>query len=362
MTVTTSYPGVYIEEDSSTTISVMHLATAVPVFIVSDDSALFVKSGADIIKVVSWLDYRTQVLAITGNDVNFEDNMVDVNTRAYFECGGSTCYFVTCSNAVTVIPEHDDITIVVSDDPSYNDVANQLCYSGSGLFAILDGPKDKVTSDYVPSDSYSANSCAAIYYPYLHTDWTSHNISSAVIMAGIFCQSDRTRGVWKSPANIVIPAGYKPNYKPTETLQGIFNSGLAINMIRYQRDRGLCVMGARTLEDSDQWRYISVRRLFDSVEHDIKSMMNTLMFEMNTPPTWSKVKNAIVNYLHGLWKQGALMGSSEQDAFFVQIGKDITMSDDDINQGKMIAKVGLAAVRPAEFIIITFSQNVVSLL
>jgi phage tail sheath protein FI len=177
-------------------------------------------------------------------------------------------------------------------------------------------------------------------------------------MAALYCVSDRNRGVWKAPANIALPAGYQPSQPVTDDLQAQYNSGKAINMIRKLDNRGILVWGARTLEDSDNWRYISVRRLFNSAERDIRKAMASMIFEPNNALTWEKVRTAIANYLHSLWRQGALAGTTEQQACFVKIGKDITMTDDDIAQGKMIVEVGMAAVRPAEFIILQFTQDV----
>ena len=177
-------------------------------------------------------------------------------------------------------------------------------------------------------------------------------------MAGIYCTNDRSRGVWKAPANVPISADLTPQYKISDAIQGQFNTGCPINTIRTFEGQDAVVWGSRTLEDSDNWRYIPVRRLFDSVERDLKKAMNNMVFEPNTPPSWEKVRTAITNYMHSLWRQGALQGATEKQAYFVQIGKGTTMTDDDINQGKMIAQVGMAAVRPAEFIVLQITQDI----
>ncbi|MDR5823090.1 phage tail sheath C-terminal domain-containing protein [Caballeronia sp. LZ043] len=109
--------------------------------------------------------------------------------------------------------------------------------------------------------------------------------------------------------------------------------------------------------DDTSWRYIPVRRLFNSAEADIRKSMQAMMFEPNTAPTWEKVRGAIDSYLFSLWSSGALAGTAPEEAYFVQIGKDVTMSDADIAAGKMIVKVGMAAARPAEFIILQFTQD-----
>ncbi|EYU13871.1 phage tail sheath family protein [Photorhabdus aegyptia] len=186
----------------------------------------------------------------------------------------------------------------------------------------------------------------------------SKMIPASAVMAGIYCATDANRGVWKAPANIVLNGISDVNERLTDDDQKEMNPK-GINAIRYFSNKGFVVWGARTLKkDDDNWCYIPVRRLFNAAERDIKQAMRIAVFEPNSQPTWERVRSAIDNYLHQLWQQGALVGSNPQEAYFVQIGQGVTMSDDDITHGRMIVKVGMAAVRPAEFIILKFSQKV----
>ena len=344
MALTTSYPGVYVQEDSSPAISVNSLATCVPV--------IAMRSGfSTMTRIASFMDY---VDKNGGFDPAYTS---DVAIRAYFECGGGACYVINSANVTSELPNYSDITLIVSAFQLRSSTIDTLCYPGSGVFGLLDC-KEQITSSTDVSELFSANSCAAVYYPNLLASWAETPIPAGAVMAGLYCRNDKNRGVWKAPANLQIDSGYTPQYKVNDDLQGQFNSGLAINMIREQQGRGVVVWGARTLEDSDNWRYIPVRRLFDSAERDIKNAMRTMVFEPNSAPTWEKIRTAITNYLHNLWQQGALLGTSEKDAYFVKIGLGVTMTDDDVAQGRMIATVGMAAVRPAEFIILQFTQNV----
>lgn len=347
MAITTSYPGVYIEEESSPALSAGHLSTVVPVFAVTDNFST-------ITKVNSWLDYlQNKGLAFDNGSVS------DISVRTYFENGGGPCYVVNKSNLVAQVPLHTDITLLVAAGQQISaDTLYSLCNDESGIFSLLDYMAGEISMTTDISITFSENCHAAVYYPNLIASWAVIPVPASALMAAFYYQNDRTRGVWKAPANMAVPAGYQPQYKVTATLQGKFNNGLAINMIRQVDYRGPVVWGARTLEDSDNWRYIPVRRLFDSAERDIKTAMQSMVFETNNPPTWEKVRTAITNYLHTLWQQGALVGATEKDAYFVQIGKGLTMTDDDISQGKMVVKIGMAAVRPAEFIILQFSQIV----
>ncbi|CAE6910003.1 phage tail sheath family protein [Paraburkholderia domus] len=364
MPVTVSYPGVYVEEDASPSLSINNSATAVPAIIVGNDDRLV--KGSDnqqCMRITSWLDYVKNVKTILGEDYAFDfgssdDGHRDTAIRAYFENGGGYCYLVLGNCATARIPCYDDISLIVGQGVLDVDSADigTLCQPGTGRFAIMDGSQSEMTSTYKPA--WQSNPCVAVYYPYLRANWTSNNIPPSVVVAGIYCSVDRTRGVWKAPANVYLPANYQPLYKVIDDLQGQFNSGLAINMIRNAVGGGTVVWGARTLEDSDNWRYIPVRRLFDSAERDIKSALRSMVFEPNGQPVWEKVRSAITNYLYGLWQAGALVGESEKEAYFVQIGEGLTMTSDDIAQGKMIVNVGMAAVRPAEFIVLQFTQNV----
>ncbi|AZC38232.1 phage tail sheath family protein [Pseudomonas chlororaphis] len=347
MTVATDYPGVYVEESAELSLSVSSGATAVPVFVSGTDSFKNTK------KINSWLDFIDSVKSFDpAHDLH-------LSIRSYFDNGGGPCYIVHKANLMKDVPKLDDATLLVAAGEDIKEQVAQLCQQGNGLFAILDGPKDELKPDS-SRDNYEQNSNAAVYYPYLIADWatTTTCIPPSAAIAGVYCSVDRSRGVWKAPANVVLQGGVKPKYKVTDDLQATYNSGKAINMIREFPDTGTTVWGARTLDDSDKWRYIPVRRLFNSVERDIKNAMSFAMFEPNSQPTWERVRSAVNNYLYSLWQQGGLAGTKQDEAYFVQIGQGVTMTDDDIKQGKMIIKVGLAAVRPAEFIILQFSQSV----
>lgn len=363
---TYSYPGVYIEEDASLALSVRSSATAVPVFAVKDES-LF-KSGDAYHRVNSWLEY----LALRNRQFNSNDKL-DISLRAYFINGGGYCYLVKTEELVNQVSKLDDVTLLVAAGEDITTAVSTLCQPGKGLFAIFDfdGPDTQITLDQKPDEvlkTYTATAYGAVYYPWLTAEWgekdkegkrTSVNIPPSAVMAGIYASVDNNRGVWQAPANVPIQGGLQPKYPVTDDLQGQYNKdkAKALNMIRTFPKSGTLVWGARTLEGSDNWCYIPVRRLFNSAERDIKNAMSFAVFEPNSQPTWETVRRAIDNYLYSLWQQGGLVGNKAEQAYFVHIGKGITMTDDNIKHGEMIVKVGMAAVRPAEFIILQFTQN-----
>ncbi|WP_114782546.1 phage tail sheath family protein [Botryobacter ruber] len=181
-------------------------------------------------------------------------------------------------------------------------------------------------------------------------------------IAGIYARVDGNRGVWKAPANVNVMNVVKPLITYSDRDQEDMNidptSGKSINAIRAFTGKGILVWGARTLAGNDnEWRYVSVRRFFNMVEESTKKASAQFVFEPNDANTWVKVRAMIENYLTVLWRQGALAGAKPEHAFFVKIGLGQTMTADDILNGKMIVEIGMAAVRPAEFIILRFMHK-----
>ncbi|MCG8306774.1 MAG: phage tail sheath subtilisin-like domain-containing protein [Cytophagales bacterium] len=184
--------------------------------------------------------------------------------------------------------------------------------------------------------------------------------SSAI--AGIYARVDNDRGVWKAPANVSLNYVIRPTVKITNEQQDGLNvdtvAGKSINAIRAFTGKGNLVWGARTLAGNDkEWRYVSVRRFFNMAEESIKKATEQFVFEPNDMNTWVRVKAMINNFLTLQWRAGALAGSTPDKAFYVNVGLGETMTADDILDGKMIIEVGMAVVRPAEFIILRFSHK-----
>lgn len=181
-------------------------------------------------------------------------------------------------------------------------------------------------------------------------------------IAGVYASVDRDRGVWKAPANVSLASVIGPVTKITDAEQAGLNfdsdAGKSINAIRAFTGKGTLVWGARTLAGNDnEWRYVSVRRLFNLIEESTKKASAFAVFEPNDVTTWLKVKAMIESYLYGLWQQGALAGPTPEAAYYVNVGLGKTMTNIDINEGRMIIEIGIAAVRPAEFIILRFMHK-----
>jgi uncharacterized protein len=181
-------------------------------------------------------------------------------------------------------------------------------------------------------------------------------------MAGIYSRVDSDRGVWKAPANVSLNYVIKPTVKITNNIQDDLNidtvAGKSINAIRSFTGKGTLVWGARTLAGNDnEWRYVPVRRFFNMAEESIKKATEQFVFEPNDANTWIRVRAMIENFLILQWRAGALTGAKPEQAFYVRVGLGQTMTAEDILNGYMIIEIGMAVVRPAEFIILKFSHK-----
>lgn len=180
-------------------------------------------------------------------------------------------------------------------------------------------------------------------------------------MAGVYTTVDNTRGVWKAPANVTINSVIKPSININDYEQEALNSpmsGKAINAIRTFPGDGLKVWGARTYDGNSQdWRYINVRRTMMYLEQSVKNAARAYVFEPNDASTWINMKCMIENFLRSVWKRGGLAGSTPEEAFEVHVGLGDTMTGDDILEGMLRITVLVAVTHPAEFIEITFQQQ-----
>jgi uncharacterized protein len=277
--------------------------------------------------------------------------------------------------------------------------------NGDGRFAILD-VRAGDTAKFRSGVGTNGLAFGAAYYPYLKTsllhdfdektvkvgpapagggdpptleslkttDTTRYNavkkaltdqrveLPPSAAIAGVYCRVDRERGVWKAPANVSLAAVIAPTtlvtHEDQETLNIDPTAGKSINAIRAFAGKGVMVWGARTLAGNDnEWRYVNVRRLFITIEESAHKSTAFAVFEPNDSSTWLKVKGMLESYLYGLWEQGALQGATAEQAFYVNVGLGKTMTPQDILEGRMIVEIGIAAVRPAEFIVLRFSHK-----
>lgn len=245
-------------------------------------------------------------------------------------------------------------------DPNVQLTLVAHCENLASRFAVLDMPKDaKKIDDIIAHRDIFDSNYAALYHPWLQVfdplDKKNLAIPPSGSIIGIYARSDNSRGVHKAPANEVVRACVGLDCQFNKGEQDILNPK-GVNLIRAFPGMGIRVWGARTATSNPSWKYVNVRRLFIFIEESIKANTNWAVFEPNDEVLWVRVKRTIDVFLTGLWRNGSLAGTSPSEAFFVNIGRD-TMSQDDIDNGRLICVIGVAPVKPAEFVIFRISQK-----
>jgi phage tail sheath protein FI len=250
-----------------------------------------------------------------------------------------------------------------------------LCEDERYKFAILDpagvtSVKDWHAVDASPSDVIAQrgnydSEYGALYYPWVQIDDPypanpdaagTVNLPPSGAMMGIYARSDINRGVHKAPANEVVNGAVSFSHHVDHGTQDILNP-LGINALRDFRaeNRGLRVWGARTVSSNQDWKYINIRRLFQYIEASIEYGTQWVVFEPNNELLWARVRQSVSNFLADTWRTGALMGTKPSEAFYVLCDRT-TMSQSDIENGRLIVEIGIAPTFPAEFVIFRIGQ------
>ena len=259
--------------------------------------------------------------------------------------------------------DNDNVSIMAVPgvtDPNVQLMLVAHCENLASRFAVLDMPKDaRKIDDIVAHRDIVDSNYAAMYHPWLEVfdplDKKNIAIPPSGSVIGIYARSDTARGVHKAPANETVRACVGLDCQFNKGEQDILNPK-GVNLIRTFPGQGIRVWGARTASSDPNWKYINVRRLFIFIEESIKANTNWAVFEPNDEVLWVRVKRTIDVFLTGLWRTGALAGSAPSEAFFVNVGRN-TMSQDDIDNGRLVCVIGIAPVKPAEFVIFRISQK-----
>jgi len=231
-------------------------------------------------------------------------------------------------------------------------------------FAVLDTPLAARLGDARAHRQNYDTTRAAVYYPGLvvpnrfAAPGELLTITPSGHVLGIMARTDTTRGVHKAPANEVVRGILQFETKLGKGEQDILNP-LHVNCFRDFREenRGLRLYGARVATSDPEYKYVNVRRLLLFIEQSLDTGLQWAVFEPNDQPLWDTVKQSVSNFLITVWRSGALAGLKQEEAFFVRIGYNITMTQDDIDNGRMIVEIGVAPVKPAEFVIVRISQK-----
>lgn len=311
----------------------------------------------------------------------------------FFQNGGARCYVVNVGDGsisgggqqrsgLDLLEEVDEIAIVAAPgatDAASCDALLAHCEKLQDRIAILDAPEhvpeiaaltevaiveapggggDQESSDGVRARA-SKGGYGTYYFPWLtiRDPLAANqlvNVPPSGHVAGIWARTDASRGVHKAPANEIVRGALNLTYRLTRTEQGELNRA-GVNCIRFFGQEGILVWGARTLASDPEWRYLNVRRLFNMIKESIATSTRWIVFEPNDYTLWKSIRRDVSAFLTGLWRDGALMGRTPEEAFFVKCDEE-TNPPDAIDAGMVVALIGIAPVKPAEFIVFRISQ------
>jgi phage tail sheath protein FI len=265
---------------------------------------------------------------------------------------------------IASLEDIDEISICLAPGMWSSSVQSALimhCESLKDRFAVLD-PQDGLSIEGIRSFREPLDTkYAALYYPWVEVRDPSRKrnveVGPSGHMAGVYARVDVERGVHKAPANEVIRGITRIAQDVTKREHDMLNPR-NINVLRYFPGRGNRIWGARCVTSDAAWKYVNVRRLFIYVEESIDEGTQWVVFEPNDEPLWARVRQTINNFLTSVWRSGALQGAKADEAFFVKCDHS-TMTQDDIDNGRLICHIGIAPVKPAEFVIFRIQQKTI---
>jgi uncharacterized protein len=340
-------PGVYIQEAPFGSRLIEGVSTSTAGFIA------ITGRGSVVGPLTSFVDFEHA--AIPNPGVN-----LPLAIRGFFDNGGQRCYISRIAaadpleSALAALDSQNISILCCPDEPSLPNAAAAMaahCEKRQDRMCILNAPQPVIplVNHHPPvSSSYTA-----YYYPWLTVPALSGNASVTIPacghVAGVYAKTDTDFGVWKAPANVPLVGVQSLSAAINNSESDALNS-LGIDVIRSFPKQGIRVWGARTTGQDPEWKYVNVRRLLIFLEKSIDQGTQWAVFEPNAPILWAAVRATVENFLFNLWKSGAFQGSTPQEAFFVRCDRN-TMTQSDIDFGRLVALVGVAPLRPAEFVI-----------
>ena len=392
-------PGIYVEETASGPRPIEAVGTSTVGFIGTAPNAN--AHVNELVPVTNWLQFVKEFVSDGDQSTGLSQAVF-----GFFQNCSGLCYIVNVGENGTLsgssgagregldlFEEIDEIAIVAAPgytDPASYDAVLTHCEKMKDRVAVLDAPKEvalfnNLTKVAAPKsttgssdgsdDSPAApapkekglrartsdSGFGAFYFPWLVVKDPLSPKKMVTVppsghIAGIYARVDSTRGVHKAPANEPIRGALDLAYRVTRQEQGELNIN-GVNCIRFFPGQGIRVWGARTLaESSSEWKYINVRRLFNMIEESIARSTQWVVFEPNDATLWNSIKRDVSAFLTMLWRQGALKGTTPEEAFFVKCDGETNPSDM-INAGMVVTVIGIAPVKPAEFVIFKIGQS-----
>ncbi len=374
-------PDLYIEEVPVGARPIQAVGTSIAGFVgVAPDPRERVGEAVAITNRSQFNDIYAQVGRTNGRPAS--GNVLSRAINGFFENGGSMCYVCNIASEADLVAgldalgRIDEIAIVVAPGITGAAAADALlthCENLKDRVCIIDVPEgitdvNKLTrvSTGDPTDEEagfrprnSDNGFGAVYYPWIEVvdSYSREKIFTPPSghIAGIWARTDATRGVHKAPANEIIRGALRPQRRISRDEHGILNSA-GVNAIRFYSGEGVRVMGARTVAPAaNEYRYLNVRRLFSMVEESIAESLRWVIFEPNDRPLWDLIRRDVTAFLLRIWRDGALQGGTPQQAFFVKCDEE-TNPQENIDAGIVTTVIGMAPVKPAEFVVFRISQ------
>jgi hypothetical protein len=341
-------------------------------------------TGVQIHRLSEWADFARTV----GEPL--EESFLAQAVRGFFENGGEQCVVVTCSvddwsrfldddsrSRASVLSQLGDIDLVCAPDLAKESPERGLALQRQVLahcdrlgdrFAILDAPRNSTADQAAGRWHELVSPNGALYFPWvlpqrpssrgMHTTNKDPWVPPCGYIAGVYARTDRRVGVHKAPANELLEGVVDLHVHVNDKEQGVLNS-VGVNCVRALPGRGIRVWGARTLSGQAEWRYVNVRRLFITLRRWMESECRDLVFESNVPQVWNRIRDRLNSYCDTLYRKGALKGARPQEAYYVKCDAE-TNPVADRAVGQVTAEIGLAANRPAEFIVVRVTQEAAS--
>lgn len=354
-------PGVYVEETSFKAHSIEGVSTSTTAFI---GPTLITPPAMDCAKrepLRSFLEFEQQYGGLDDLQTSQGSacNYIAHAARAFFDNGGQQLHIEQVAadasaeeyaSALQAVP--DGISVIAAPGSSaaiQRVLIEHVSQPQRFRFAVLDAPSGATIDEVLAARSGIDTSYAAMYYPWITTA-DSLQLPPSGFVCGIYARVDNIRGVWHAPANeTVIGAADLQTAIDKQGQERLSAQG--INAIRSFVGLGILLWGARTTSSDSEWKYVNVRRYLLYLEQSIYLGLQWVVFEPNGEPLWETVRRTTEDFLLNTWRSGALTGTKPEDAFFVRCDRT-TMTQSDIDNGRLIAVIGIAPVRPAEFVII----------
>jgi phage tail sheath protein FI len=279
------------------------------------------------------------------------------------------------ATGLKALAEIDDIAIVALPDAgTYTDLDTAFTATQALIahaedmryrIAVVDPPAQSSLNEVRKFRGKFDSKYAALYYPWIEIlDPTQRpamgapppriSLPPSGFVAGIYARSDTERGVFKAPANEIVRGLTKFELNINKGRQEVINPE-GINALRFFEGRGNRIWGARTMSSDPEWKYVNVRRLFIFLEHSIDKATQWAVFEPNNQLLWANIRQMVEDFLLVQWRDGALLGSKPDEAYFVRCDRT-TMTQNDLDNGRLICLIGVAPTKPAEFVIFRIGQ------